>query len=49
MRGDVAPAARARTQNQKVLPQGVGVVVVGHPPASPHFRELKIILILHMG
>lgn len=42
-------ATMAATKNKKVLPQGVGVVVVGHPPASPYFRKLKIILILHIG
>ena len=28
------------TKNKRYYPKGWGVVVVGHPPASPHFREL---------
>ena len=33
-------ATMTATKNKKVLPQGVGVVVVGHPPAAPHFIKL---------
>ena len=32
-------AAMTATKNKKVLPQGVGVVVVGHPPdVSPFYK-----------